>query len=500
MEKIKSIGTIEEGYELTKELENIENLINDYSINPQDKFNILLKYIDSYQMEVMEFIYKQRDSIPFLRGMDLRNTISVLCSIVSCEKISDHERHTTAVCLYNNCFIDHCYICFSILAQDKSVSFNYRTDAARYLYISEDHDNKQLAQECLLEIVENFYISSEERYKIIASFISMTGINTMMNMKKIRVQYDEDFVYCLQSSFFFNEKNDVKFRILSGQHLLQMKTLDEEERETIVDSMLEIAENKSLSENTRADASDVLMRVGTKRGIINARELISEIGGGKVKDIYQNSQNIHEFQDQIDDFIEKIIKERDFNIDTFEVAHKEVSNKIRDILGNDAESKLKSYKALDRISLDTARFTKYNFTLSEIFIHVWGKIKNSEPHVRQELEKRMVEELADMGETCSSGHSGRFVNILSSYDHNLKISWEDQIKSNVNGRMNAMIRDSKKDISSSITLSDKKRKVLLSFLAKVKKELYEEFVGEGHTYEQIFEKAFEEAEKYWLEN
>ena len=49
-----------------------------------------------------------------------------------------------------------------------------------------------------------------------------------------------------------------------------------------------------------------------------------------------------------------------------------------------------------------------------------------------------------MADTCSSGHTWRFVNVLSVYEGDiLQISWEDQIKANIVGRMSASIRDIK---------------------------------------------------------
>ena len=51
-----------------------------------------------------------------------------------------------------------------------------------------------------------------------------------------------------------------------------------------------------------------------------------------------------------------------------------------------------------------------------------------------------------MADTCSSGHTWRFVNVLSVYEGDiLKISWDDQIKANIVGRMSARIRDIEDD-------------------------------------------------------
>ena len=60
---------------------------------------------------------------------------------------------------------------------------------------------------------------------------------------------------------------------------------------------------------------------------------------------------------------------------------------------------------------------------------------------KSELYKRLVEELIDMHNKCSSGFAFRLVNTLSGYcEHAIRISWADQIAGNLSGRLNAMIR------------------------------------------------------------
>ncbi len=160
-----------------------------------------------------------------------------------------------------------------------------------------------------------------------------------------------------------------------------------------------------------------------------------------------------------------------------------------------------AYKALNRVSIDTATFTKYRVNIAEIFVHVWIRIKKYQDEQRAELEKRMVEELVDMADTCSSGHSGRFINVLSIYDETIRISWDDQIKSNIVGRLMARIRDIKdEELRAQVSLgmlddaddADKKayRNFIETTLEILKKELHEEFVGEGYVTKEEFETAF----------
>ena len=101
---------------------------------------------------------------------------------------------------------------------------------------------------------------------------------------------------------------------------------------------------------------------------------------------------------------------------------------------------------------------------------------------------RLVEELAEMAGTCSSGFATRLVNTISGFgDFSMKISWRDQIASNLLGRLNARIRD-----MDNLTLQEKVleemtipsgdyalRKHFLKFLRanmlSIREELYTEF-------------------------
>jgi hypothetical protein len=79
-----------------------------------------------------------------------------------------------------------------------------------------------------------------------------------------------------------------------------------------------------------------------------------------------------------------------------------------------------------------------NSTLSNIFIKLWCYIHLSE--FKDEMIKRLFEELEDMSGTCSSGFLSRLVNVVSGFDENLsiRISWQDQIISNFVARLNSL--------------------------------------------------------------
>jgi hypothetical protein len=98
--------------------------------------------------------------------------------------------------------------------------------------------------------------------------------------------------------------------------------------------------------------------------------------------------------------------------------------------------------ALNRIQVDQQLYSQYAISLQGILLRVLT-FCNTHEH-KDELLKRMIEELIDMHDKCSSGYAFRLVNTLSGYcEHAIRISWADQIAGHLSARLNMMIRNIK---------------------------------------------------------
>ena len=505
---------------INKSVEIYNQMCLNGTIGPNDKIEVIASFLKAVPSEGKEMLIRIRDMIPFCRGKEQDNLVKLLVLICRNPDIEAHERSITAVALYNHAFLNVCFDCFEAISVDKNVPVEYRIEGCRYLFGSDIDENKQLSQECLIEILSDLKLSSEYRYKTITGFISRTGFSTFLNSTKIKIPYDEDFVFGLQNCFFYEKGNGIRERILSGQHMLDMSCVENKEKTEIGNILLGFAEDDKNIENVRADAADVVLRLGNDEQKEKARNIITNLGfsalgkGNKknildrVKTVYSNSQNIHDenISECVAKFIEKIIKEKK-ETKTFEDVQKECINLIKSKT-KDNERKHKALKSLNRVSIDTATFTKYNVSISEIFVHIWMRITNYEGDVRKMLEERIIEELVEMGETCSSGHAGRFVNVLASVDVDLRISYESQIEANLAGRINARVRlveDS--DLRASIAMgmieeaSEDDKNALKTFLAttliELHDELEKEFVGEKYISSAEFEKYYSKAASQW---
>ena len=110
-----------------------------------------------------------------------------------------------------------------------------------------------------------------------------------------------------------------------------------------------------------------------------------------------------------------------------------------------AFNNIKSIKlALNRIKLDKILYSNCNKSILNILLMIWSYIHNKSvlQENRDEMLKRLIEEMIEMANTCSSGFVSRLINVISGFGvFNLRISWDDQITANFSGRLNARIRD-----------------------------------------------------------
>lgn len=299
------------------------------------------------------------------------------------------------------------------------------------------------------------------------------------------------FLKNAQFAFIQHISNPTYYRTLSGQFLLQKCELNEMKRFKIESIILSFAQDQELDYDRRADAADLLLRLGSPSMKLCGRDIIIELGRieGVVRTVFDNAQNVHteeveetvlqslEFLstlsskldtnsidfDYVKNQIEKILKEKREKYKTNNIITVEKCDfcdsfltESRIILCDTAKqdkifcrkecgceffSAEKIRFAMNRIYMDRALYSKYNNTLCNILIKVYTYIHNQEEDLKQEMTKRLIQELEDMSHTCSTGYVTRLINSISGFgEFNIRISFEDQITSNFTGRLNAKIR------------------------------------------------------------
>jgi len=399
---------------------------------------------------------------------------------------------------------EHSLIYFSDLVNDQNIDCEFRyytilsleTKCTEYMKnaLLDLFDNKAFVRELFTECAEliskefpNFVptLQNEVFFQLLVSRLNFDISRKMFNKYVLKSNNFEYVLFNTQLAFLFYELNMTYYRILSGQYLLQKckHHMSELQIFDVEKCLLSFAEDTELDYDRRADAADVLLRLGSSTIKEFARVVIMRLGGieGCVRTVFENAQNVHteevessvsealeffammplhmvnkqviEF-DYVKEQVEKMLKdERDlvksdkmvnvcvrnkciYNCVEYSSKDEVFCSEVCETI-NKKENKIKV--ALNRINMDRALYSKYNSTLSNILIKVWSYLAGHE--YEEEMRIRLLEELEEMSGTCSSGFASRLINVISGFGQfNIRISWEDQIIANFTGRLNAAAR------------------------------------------------------------
>ena len=318
---------------------------------------------------------------------------------------------------------------------DMSISTPYKVELITRLMMCNSSlgDYYDEALGSFKRILSNDDLEVNYRYKMILTLEKNTKIEA-------KERYIKDSL-----AFFIKAKTTpVRYVILGIQNLLQNYIVDVKSRMRYEVMLLEIGQNEGEEYNTRADACDTLINVGTTEVYKEeAKDILLKLGniGGRIaKTVYDNAQNVHNTK----------IEESSLNVIRFllnvDSGKTDLEGVLKEIEGEIIEGEMCSKEKKDRIKVSLNRLVidrsyYHNTSLSTILIKVWSYIEakeEGEEDQKKELKKRLLEELDEMSGTCSSGFLLRLLNTLSGFEDQatLSISFEDQIVSNFVGRLN----------------------------------------------------------------
>ena len=292
--------------------------------------------------------------------------------------------------------------------------------------LMENEKYKEESSLYFIKIIEDNRIDCDYRYK------------SILSLERKKISDIKFHLYKSLMSFSRNSNNLMMYRILSSQYLLQSikELMSDDQIKEVEQNLLEFAENEDNEYNLRADASDVLLSLGSEDMKIKGREIIMKLGG-KGKTIFDNKQNVHvkEIEKSVMNILETIcyvpIMKLNDDFINFDYVDEEIQKLI-----NDTNDKEKILVSLNRIRMDRTLYSALSITLSVVMVKLWSYICSNEN--KNEMQKRLLQELEDMAGTCSSGFISRLVNTISGFgDLSIAISFEDQIVSNFSARLNS---------------------------------------------------------------
>lgn len=438
-------------------LEDINKYLMDGSVDINIRINLLSEYYNKYgETQCTEIINHISTLYQFSGTSLLEKYIYEICTN---SKISSFLKIIAAKSLcYFNPNKEVGYNALDKICKNmKDVATPCQIDAVCLLMNNKKYMNESLKYFC--NIINNPDLECDYRYK------------TILSLENKEITEKKFFIKHSTIEFFDNKKNRTLYRILAGQYLIQKCNIEKIDLDRIELTLMLFAQDPDLDYNLRADSADVILRLGSIDNKSTAKEIIMMLGrqDGNVKTIFDNAQNVH-----IDEIEQSVIEALEFlsglpiiSKITFDYIKKQIEDELEKYIPQEPPNYVKNRKSkqshkvfekyekdktlyndkqdkinisLNRIYMDRALYSKYNFSLLHILIKIWTYLSTHKS--LDDMKKRLLEELIDMSGTCSSGFSTRLVNVISGYgDFNITISWRDQIIANFNGRLNAKARD-----------------------------------------------------------
>lgn len=383
-----------------------------------------------------------------------------------------------------------------------------RSECCKYLYHSDIEKYVPSIEKHLTEIIESD-INDDSRYESLACFVTTTGVASKYLNSPLPVgEVNQHLLTRLFKKFVdTSPRTDPLYIIYACEFLLEQK-VDEAVYPVVANTLLDIASGKGklTDDRTRADAADVLLNHPTcgEEVTTKAQQIIHEIGeNGQTeleKTIYSNKENVHMLNDSFKTFIEKCHTKYVGKL----MKITDICEFIEDLaaqLNISEDSIFKIRQSLDRIMLEPTLHTARKVPTSDIFRLVKYLIDNHP--AKEQLQIRLLEELEDMANTCSSGHAKRLVNVMVGFTDDLEgsIDIKDQFVANIKARIMATIRhlsdeDLRDSLLESIASTGQEKLLFINHVKAVcppiEKELKDEFVTEGWLSEKKFNSIFKE--------
>jgi hypothetical protein len=313
------------------------------------------------------------------------------------------------------------------------------------------------------------------------------------NMYKEEKYYESILLYsmiCIKNSC----DDRLKIIIINQLYLiLEKANILEYTDSDLINELLTVVDNNT-DENTIADVADLLLRFNNTDAKQKGMEILSRLEGIKGRrSFYQNSQNIHHIN--IDNNLQEFINFLSSNQSLVVVqgSDEEFYQKIKHKLLELSEHNVKVLQALNRIYLDPTYYG--GFSILTILIKCWLVIENHEH--KDELLKRVIEELIDMSETCSTGHLLRLSNIFSGFGFQLKMDIQKEMRSKISHIVNKQLKkesdDEQLDLIDNMTSEEEMNKFCKFFMRHVeyiKSELLNDYkdILDRDEFEEMFRK------------
>lgn len=359
------------------------------------------------------------------------------------------------------------------VASNTEIPFVDRAQSIRYMQRIPRFDKYQHINECIKSILDDNNIPFNERFLFISNNERITKLDHEL------VNYSH--------SYICNSNFPLMYKILSSQYVLTYIPHSQNNLQSIQEFLYSVSSDKNQNIHYRSECADILSRNGYNEWKEKGKQIIQELG--ESFEIYENKENVHDvnINQQLSTVLKYLIETTDINSNTEEIYEELLREEQSDTL---------LITAFQRIMFDTSVYD--GKTLLDVLLLVWEQIKISQ--YKDELIKRLKEELIEMDKTCSSGHLARLLNVLNGYIDIpiIKISFEQQLRSNIFASIKLSFKQlSKQEVDIIMTeMTQDDKPTIFEFLNRfsLKDILYNEFKQymSSTEFNNVYEKAIKD--------
>ena len=253
----------------------------------------------------------------------------------------------------------------------------------------------------------------------------------------------DDIVHYIHPLFFqkgLTEGYPFELIIRSARYILSFYHIETDTRQSVLDWLLDIADDNTEAHRVRAEVADVLITCGEPDEAEFGLGIIEQIGVRK--DFYESEENIH--GKDIGKSAKNILRALQTTISKQELDSVSCDEIFNYILPYALE--LVDKQMIDsfflRVQTDPTRFER--LTLLDILKLVYLKLKQQPEKYFNTGCVRLYQEISDAVDTCATGYMIRILNVMQGIvegkEFVLRMSPKDEIRSVVFAKMNLILR------------------------------------------------------------
>lgn len=405
---------------------------------------------------------------------------------------------------FNNHFV--CYDLMLTSVHDMTMTDAYRADFLLLLYATDDYYEE--AETALVEGIRQLIVDKVNGvthywYRFITDLVACKPLKLVGMNGTLVPQVTEAFLDQCLSAYLLNDRLTMMWRLQCAQLLL----MRHEGRDTqVVDLLTGMVKDHYEDETIVGEIYDILIRCDKENPRQWEEALLAYGSRHTDKQSYaHNTQNVHFFADQAIQFLDVLYARSGKKPDELELDYGQFESWIYTLMVEcqlEESTQTAILETLSFIYHDSSRLGHHRLSPRAMAVLLM-------PYLNEEENYRfLLSELKEMNGTCTTGHYVRMIGIIASEsDTPFRISFEQQLVSNIEGRLYSRLKQLPSETYELVIdqvmepvdeRSEEYRVIVQEIFSHLQSELRSEFVGEGHITSEKFDTVFDHFRSRWL--